>query len=104
MTTCKPAYRLLSRCRLQYASVRHIDFYFHKGCLSEHSILLLAQHIEQSCAAWSVRIHPLAENDVTALGFAVLPAIAINGHVIASNTPTEAWLLATIHELDRTPR
>ena len=78
--------------------MRHIDFYFHEGCLSEHSILLLAKEIERACAAWSVRVHPLAEDDVKALGFAILPTIAINGRVIASGLPEEAWLLAKIHE------
>jgi hypothetical protein len=80
--------------------VQRIDFYFHEGCPSEHSILLLAKEIEQVCAAWSVRVHPLAGSDVKTLGFAVLPTIAINGRVIASGMPKEAWLLAKIHELE----
>lgn len=78
--------------------MRHIDFYFHEGCLSECSILLLAQEIERACTTWSVRVHPLGENNIQALGFAVLPTIAINGHVIASGMPKEAWLLAKVHE------
>ena len=84
--------------------MRQIDLYVHEGCLSERSILLFARDIERACAAWSVRVHPLVEKDAKALGLTVLPAIAINGRVIASGMPKAEWLLDRIHEWEGSTR
>lgn len=56
--------------------MKRVDFYFHDGCLSEPSILQLAKDVEAAYPRWTVAVQ---DDDVKAMGFKALPAIAING-------------------------
>lgn len=78
-----------------------VDFYFHDGCLSQSSILLLARDVETAYPKWTVTVHPLLEDEVKAMGFTALPAITINGAMTAFGTPSREWLLETIRMCDQ---
>lgn len=81
--------------------MRRVDLYFHDGCLSQPSILSLAKDIEATYPTWTVTVHPLSVDEVNAMGFTILPAIAINGVPTAFGTPTREWLLETIRMCDQ---
>jgi hypothetical protein len=78
-----------------------VDFYFHDGCLSQPSLLLLAKDVEAAYPAWTIAVHPLLENDVETLDLSVLPAVAINGHVAGTGLPNKEWLLKKLGEWAR---
>ncbi|THJ24911.1 MAG: hypothetical protein CAF45_003740 [Nitrospira sp. CG24E] len=78
-----------------------MDFYFHDSCLSRQSVLLLAGEIEQDCPDWHIAIHPLSEHEVNALGFPVLPAILMNGNIVAAGLPKKDWLLERMKECEQ---
>jgi len=80
--------------------MRRVDFYFHDGCLSQQSVLRLAKDIETTYPRWTVAVHPLLDDDMKALGFHVLPTVAINGVPIGSGIPSKEWLLETIRMCD----
>lgn len=80
--------------------MRRVDFYCHKGCLSQPSILLLAKDLEAAYPRWTVTVHPLSNDDMKSLGFHVLPTVAINGVPIGPGMPSKAWLLETIRMCD----
>ena len=77
-----------------------MDFYFHDGCLSQQSILLLAKEIQQDRPAWHIAIHPLLEHEAKALGFHVLPTIVINGSTVAAGIPKKDRLLERMKECE----
>jgi hypothetical protein len=81
--------------------MRQVDFYFHDGCLSQRSILLLAREIETTYPTWTVIVHPLLEDEVKSLGLQVLPTVTINGVRVASGMPSKEWLLETIRVCDQ---
>jgi len=81
--------------------MRRLDFYFHDGCLSEPSILLLAKDIEVAYPEWVVTVHPLLEDEVKPMGFQTLLAIVINGVPAAFGTPNREWLLEIIRMCDQ---
>ncbi len=83
------------------AHMRRVDFYFHDGCLSQPSILLLAKDIEVAYPAWIVTVHPLLEDEIKTMGFQTLPAIVINGVPAAFGTPSREWLLEIIRMCDQ---
>jgi hypothetical protein len=76
--------------------MRQVAFYFHDGCLSQQSILLLARDIQSAFPTWTVTVHRLMEDKMKALGFKVLPVISINGVPVVFGTPSREWLLETI--------
>jgi hypothetical protein len=78
--------------------MRRIDFYFHDGCLSQPSLLLLAKDIEALYPTWTVTVHQLAGHDLEALGFPVLPAVVLDGQIVATGIPSKAWLLQKVGE------
>jgi hypothetical protein len=82
--------------------MQELAFYFHEGCLSHQSILLLATELQRDCPRWRIAIHPLLEEEVKALGFQVLPAIVINGITIVTGLPEKGWLLQKMRESERT--
>ncbi|TKS63002.1 MAG: hypothetical protein EWM73_01907 [Nitrospira sp.] len=81
-----------------------MDFYFHDGCLSQQSVLLLAREIQQDCPDWHITIHTLLEHEAKALGFHVLPTIVMNGITVAAGIPKKDWLLEIIKECEKTDR
>lgn len=76
--------------------MRRVDFYFHNGCLSQPSLLRLAEDIETVYPSWVVAVHPLSDDKVKSLGFQFLPTVAINGAPIRSGMPSKEWLLEAI--------
>jgi hypothetical protein len=84
--------------------MRRVDFYFHKGCMSQQSVLLLAKELEQSYPDWHIAIHPLLEHEVKALGFHVLPTIVMNGSTVAAGIPKKDWLLERMKECEKADR
>ncbi|MBX3308292.1 MAG: hypothetical protein KF751_19775 [Nitrospira sp.] len=78
--------------------MRRVDFYVHSGCLSEKSILSLAVEVLKLDPTWTVTVHQLAEPDIERQGFAVLPAIVINGRTVATGVPNKEWLLRKMGE------
>ena len=109
---CRPIWFFLSVSQLTdhpgtigYCAVmRQMDFYFHNGCLSRQSVLLLAREIQQDCPTWHIGIHPLREYEATALGFHVLPAIVMNGSTVAAGIPRKDWLLKKMKECEEVDR
>lgn len=81
--------------------MHQVDLYYHAGCLSQQTILLLAKDLEQGCPGWTVASHPLLDDEVTAKGFQVLPAVVINGRVVASGIPRKEWLVRILREWDQ---
>jgi hypothetical protein len=73
--------------------MRQVDFYFHDGCLSQQSILVLAKEIQQDSPAWQITLHPLLRNEAEKLDFHVLPVIVMNGDILATGIPKKDWLL-----------
>ena len=84
--------------------MRQMDFYFHDGCLSQQSVLLLAREIEQDCPDWRITIHPLLGHEAKALGFHVLPTIVMNGSTVIAGIPKKDWLLERMKECERARR
>ena len=80
--------------------MKQMDFYFHNGCLSQQSILLLAQEIQQVCPAWHITFHPLLEHEAQALGFHILPAIVMNGNTVTDGIPRKEWLLERMKDCE----
>lgn len=78
-----------------------MDFYFHDGCLSQQSVLLLAREIQQDCPDWHITIHTLLEHEAKALGFHVLPTIVMNGITVAAGIPKKGWLLKRMKEYEK---
>ncbi|MDN5940988.1 MAG: hypothetical protein L0H94_03805 [Nitrospira sp.] len=86
---------------IDYSPVmRQVDFYFHDGCLSQQSILLLTRELRQNCPAWHISAHPLLEHEAKALGFQILPTTVINGSAIATGMPKIGWLLDRMKECE----
>ena len=81
--------------------MQQMAFYFHDGCLSRQSVLLLAREIQQDCPDWHITIHPLLEHEAKALGFHVLPTIVMNGRTVAAGVPKKDWLLERMKECGR---
>ena len=81
--------------------MRQIGFYFHDGCLSQPSVLLLAREIQQDCPDWHIMIHPLLGHEAEALGFHVLPTIVMNGSIVTAGIPKKGWLLERMKECER---
>lgn len=81
--------------------MKQVDFYFHDGCLSQQSVLRLARELQQSCPAWHIAIHPLLEDEATALGFQVLPTTVLNGSTVAAGIPKIDWLLERMKECEQ---
>ena len=80
--------------------MRQIDFYFHDGCLSQQSVLLLTKELQQHCPAWQISVHPLLEHEAKTLGFQILPTTVINGRAVAGGIPTIGWLLKRMKECE----
>jgi hypothetical protein len=90
---------------ISYRLLMHeMDFYFHEGCVSCQSILLLSKELQQECPTWRIAIHSLSEEQVKATGFHILPAIVISGATIAIGLPKKDWLLEKMKECERANR
>jgi len=84
--------------------MHEMNFYFHEGCVSCQSILLLSKELQRDCPTWRIAIHSLSGEQVKATGFHILPAIVINGATIAVGLPRKDWLLEQMKECERANR
>jgi hypothetical protein len=80
--------------------MRQVDFYFHDGCLSQQSVLLLTRELRQDCPTWQILVHPLLQHEAKALGFQILPTIVMNGSTVAAGIPKKDWLLERMKECE----
>lgn len=84
--------------------MQEMNFYFHEGCVSSQSILLLSKQLQRHSPTWHITIHSLSEEEVRSTGFLILPAIVINGVTVAIGLPKKDWLLKKMKECEEIPR
>ncbi len=77
-----------------------MDFYFHAGCLSQQSVLLLAKELQQDYSDWHITIHSVSSHEAKELGFHLLPVIVMNGSTVAAGIPKKDWLLKKMKECE----
>ncbi|MBX3326596.1 MAG: hypothetical protein KF682_11925 [Nitrospira sp.] len=78
--------------------MRQVDFYFHDGCLSQQSLLLLAREVETAYPTWTVTVHRLSDHEVNSMDLPILPTIVINGRPAGTGVPNKEWLLRKVAE------
>ena len=82
-----------------------LEIFLHPGCLSESAALALGREILSVCPDLAVRICTLPEmrDRAEALGITVMPALVLNGKIIAVGAPRKDWLVAKLRELGVSP-
>ena len=69
----------------------------HQGCLSDHSVQMLAEEIQGHLPDWTVDITP-AELSADSSGLVAFPAFLVDGTLLATGLPEKEWLLQRLRE------
>ncbi len=69
----------------------------HRGCLSDHSVRLLAEEVQAHFPDWSIEITP-AELSTESRGLVAFPAFLVDGTLVATGIPEKTWLLKRLRE------
>ena len=80
-----------------------LQVFIHRGCMSEQPAYVLADQIRKEFPGCRVDVIDNQERART-LGLPAVPALVLDGELLAVGVPSKDWLVSRLHERSMRPK